>query len=106
MAKLPSSFRQRNRTTRAFREQYAKLPAHIQELTRAACHLFEQNPRHPSLRYHELEDRKRGKNMPGSRSVSITMQYRAIHDVAPDGVNVWYWIGTHAQYNRFTGQSE
>ena len=106
MAKLPSSFRRRNRTTREFREQYDKLPKHIQDLTRAACRQFNDDPTHPSLRYHGLEDRKRGSHPPDSFSVSITMQYRAIHAVANDGVNVWCWIGTHAQYNRFTGQSE
>ena len=39
---------------------------------------------------------------PGSFSVSVTMNYRAIFFL--DGpVNVWYWIGTHADYDRFTG---
>jgi len=44
MAKLPSSFRARNRTTRSFREQYARLPSHVQELVRAACLLGEIIP--------------------------------------------------------------
>jgi hypothetical protein len=30
------------------------------------------------------------------------MQYRAIYAVA-DGKNVWYWVGTHAEYDIFTG---
>ena len=38
-----------------------------------------------------------------SSSVSITMQYRAIYTV--DGTdNVWYWIGTHADYDVFIGK--
>jgi hypothetical protein len=104
MAKLPSSFRSKNRTTEEFREQYARLPEHIKELTRGACVLFDQNPAHPSLRHHPLEDRKTSSHTPGSFSVSISMQYRAIYLVDPkDSVNVWYWIGTHAEYKRFTG---
>lgn len=102
MAKLPSSFRTRNRTTRSFREQFFRFPAHVQQLTRDASRLFDCDPDHPSLRRHRLIDKKSGKHAPDSISVSITMQYRAIY-VSADGMNVWYWIGTHAQYNSFTG---
>jgi hypothetical protein len=102
VARLPSSFRSRNRTTREFREQFARLPARIQQLARAACLLFDGSPNHPSLRHHELKDTKKGRHVPGSFSVSITMQYRAIY-VASGGINVWYWIGTHAEYDAFTG---
>jgi hypothetical protein len=103
MGKLPSSFRKANRTTRQFRDLYSRLPAHIQELTRDACRLFDKNPNHPSFRIHVLEDNKRGSHLPESVSVSITMQYRAIYFRDDVGINVWYWIGSHADYDRFTG---
>lgn len=61
-----------------------------------------RHPHHPSFRLHELEDNKKGEHVPGSFSVSITRQYRAIF-VHENGVNVWYWIGTHADYDVFTG---
>ena len=32
------------------------------------------------------------------------MQYRAIYVEVGD-TNVWYWIGTHAAYNHFTGKN-
>ena len=105
MAKLPSSFRKRNRTTRIFRELLADLPAEILEMARAACLLFDKNPAHPSLRHHELTDNKSGSHVPKSFSVSITMRYRAIYAIGDDGVNVWYWIGTHAAYDTFTGRT-
>ena len=101
MEKLPSSFRERNRTSREFREQYARLPDKIQRLVREACVFFDQNPNHPSLRRHLLVDRSESSHQPGSFSVSITMQYRAIY-VEVDGANVWYWIGTHAAYKTYT----
>lgn len=103
MARLPSSFRDKNRTTRQFRELFDALPGHIQNLCRGACQLFNDNPAHPSLRHHDLEDTKKGQHVPGSRSVSITMQYRAIYVVGEDGRNIWYWVGTHGDYDVFTG---
>ena len=33
------------------------------------------------------------------------MQYRAIYATDEDGVNVWYWIGTHADYDVFVGNA-
>ena len=30
------------------------------------------------------------------------MRYRAVYIVDGDA-NVWYWVGTHADYDRFTG---
>ena len=103
MTKLPNSFRSRNRTTRQFREQLAALPPHILELARQACILFDQDPSHRSLRHHELKDVKKGSHEEGSFSVSITMQYRAIY-VVRGGINIWYWVGTHADYETFTGR--
>jgi len=102
MARLPSSFRARNRTTRSFRELYAKLPKHVQRLIHGACFLFNDNPHLPSFRRHELKEIKKGSHLPGSISITPTMQYRAIF-VEKDGINEWYWVGTHADYKTFTG---
>jgi hypothetical protein len=53
---------------------------------------------------HALEDNNKGRHRKTSFSVTITMQYRAIFVV--DGeVNVWYWIGSHSDYNTFTGKT-
>jgi len=104
MAKLPNSFREKNRTTRNFRQQYARLPEPVKGAVRIACVLFDGDPAHHSLGLHSLKETKKGEHCVGSYSVSPTMQYRAIYAVEQaTGVNVWYWIGTHAEYNRFTG---
>lgn len=67
------------------------------------CRLFDKDPFHPSLRHHELKDTKRGNHRPESFSVSITMKYRAIY-VKQGGLNVWYWIGSHADYDTLVGK--
>jgi hypothetical protein len=101
MAKLPSSFRERNQTSRNFRDQYALLPELVQLAVREACKLFDSNPAHPSLRHHRLKDTKQSKHPVDSYSVSPTMQYRALYTVR-GGINVWFWIGTHADYKGYT----
>jgi hypothetical protein len=82
---------------------FVQLPKRVQELAKEAFRLFRQNPDHPSLRRHALEDSDKGRHRIGSFSASITMQYRAIYAV--DGnVNVWYWIGSHNDYENFIGK--
>jgi hypothetical protein len=92
-----------NRRTWGFHLMLSALPAHIQQQATAAFAMFQANPQHPSLRLHALAPTKKGQHFPGSTSVSITINYRAIY-VVRNGVNVWYWIGTHADYDAFTGR--
>jgi hypothetical protein len=65
--------------------------------------LFDRDPAHRSLRHHRLKDNKKSQHAPDTYSVSPTMGCRALYVVTPDGVNVWYWIGTHGEYDVFTG---
>ncbi|GAC1342242.1 MAG: hypothetical protein NVSMB14_07030 [Isosphaeraceae bacterium] len=93
----------RNVRTADFKLQYDRLPVRIQRLAVAAYRRFLNDPGHSSLRLHTLDDNNRGRHRKGSRSVSITMQYRAIF-VEDEDTNTWYWIGTHAEYDAFTGK--
>ncbi len=90
---------QRNVRTREFRYLYGELPPRIQALGVKIFGLYLDNP---SLGLHRLKDNSKGSHKDGSHAVSINAQYRAVYFVN-GGVNVWYWVGTHAQYNRFTG---
>ena len=67
-----------------------------------AIRLWEANPKHRSLRLHPLKDTKKGRHASGSFSISLNMQYRAIY-VWDGGVAVWYWVGSHADYDRLIG---
>ncbi len=93
----------RNRRTKEFKDQFDRLPSDVQKLATAAFERFQVDPSHPALRHHALDDNKKGQHRQGSFSVSVTMQYRAIYTT--DGhVIVWYWIGTHADYDVFVGK--
>ncbi len=93
----------KNVRTVKFKELFGKLPESVKKLARAAYRLFRKNPSHPSLHLHDLKDNKKGQHRDSSKAVSVSAQYRAIFVVEGD-TNVWYWIGTHNDYNTFTGR--
>ncbi len=82
-----------SRTTRRFRSSFANLPPNVQQQTRQAYRLWLDNPRHPSLRF------KRLKMANLVYSVRIGGTFRAV-GVIEDDVIVWFWIGSHADYDR------
>jgi len=94
---------QPNVRTGNFKKLLAKLPPHIREAAEEAYRFFQQTPNHPILENHPLEDTKKGRHRNRSRAVSITRRYRAIY-VTEGPTNVWYWIGSHEDYNNFVGK--
>lgn len=91
-----------NVRTCKYKEQLLSLPQHVQDLADLTFKAFVANPFDPSLERHDLNDTKKGRHRNGSFAVSITRRYRAIATI-DGGVNVWYWIGSHEDYNNFTG---
>jgi hypothetical protein len=69
---------------------YNALPAQIREQADRAFELLKANPRHPSLHF---------KQVGRFWSARVGLQYRAVGVDALDGV-VWFWIGTHAEYDK------
>jgi hypothetical protein len=83
-----------SRTTRQFRDLFAALPQRAQRQAREAYRLFRENPSHPGLHF------KRVHPDPPTYSARVGISYRAVG--ALDGsVVTWYWIGTHAEYDKF-----
>jgi hypothetical protein len=103
MARLLSSFRARNRTTRDFRAGYARLTTQQQLLVRRVAVDFDSNPNRAGFRLHQLRDTSNSHHHPDSWSVSVTMGIRAVF-IVDNGIRVWYWIGTHADYDKLVGQ--
>lgn len=93
----------RNVRTRQYKERLSHLPERIQQAAQEAFEAFKRDPFDPTLNNHQLTDTKKGQHRNGSRSVSVTRRYRAIY-VEDDGDNVWYWIGSHEDYNNFVGK--
>jgi hypothetical protein len=92
----------RNVRTAEYHRLLVSLPTSVKRNADAAFMVFQQNPNHPALRRHQLQNTHRGRHRSGSWSVSVNLQYRAIY-VVDGSTNVWYWIGSHSDYDTFTG---
>ena len=82
----------RSRRTASFRKAFAALPESVREQARDAYRRFPDNPNHPGLRF------KRIHSSDPVYSVRVGMGYRAVGVLEGD-VMVWFWIGTHADYD-------
>lgn len=82
-----------SRTTRSFRAAFAALPEEIQSQARRVYRLFRDDPAHPSLRFKKVDEAE------NVYSVRIGLGYRAL-GVLEGSVVIWFWIGSHAQYDR------
>ncbi|MEH2397168.1 hypothetical protein [Nostoc sp.] len=77
-------------TTRRFWERYNVLPEEVQRIADQCYELLKSDPSHPSLHF-----KKVGKYW----SVRVGRNYRALGVEVKDGI-LWFWIGTHAEYNK------
>jgi hypothetical protein len=77
-----------------FWRAYQALPKEIRELADAKYELLKADPEHPSLHFKKI----------GSYwSVRVGLHYRALAVESDDGV-VWFWIGSHADYDVLVGR--
>ena len=72
---------------------YEALPAHVRGVADKNFALLKADPRHPSLHF---------KRIGSLWSVRVGDRYRALGTDVADGV-MWFWIGTHAEYDRIVG---
>ena len=83
--------------TARFRKAFAELPADIRKQARQAYKLFLENPHHPSLRFKSIHQSR------PIYSVRIGLNYRAVGVREADEI-IWYWIGSHADYDKLIQQ--
>jgi len=72
---------------------YRALPRDIQRYADRAFGQLKADPHHPSLHF-----KKTGVFW----SSRVGLHYRALAVEVPSGV-LWFWIGTHAEYDRLVG---
>ena len=80
--------------TPSFWACYKILPKKVQAIADNKFSLLKEDPRHPSLHF-----KKTGKFF----SVRIGKKHRALAVQAEEAI-VWFWIGTHAQYDDLIGR--
>ncbi len=87
----------KSKTTANFRKLFANLPDSIQQRSRQAYEKFKQDPNHPSLRFKQVHP-----TLP-IYSARISKDYRAV-GVLQDNEIIWFWIGSHADYDQLLSQ--
>ena len=71
---------------------YEALPVEVRVLADKNFELLKQDPGHHSLQFKAIGGRK-------LRSARVGLHHRALGLRTDDGVH-WFWIGTHAEYDR------
>ena len=83
-----------HRANPRFWDCYHRLPAEVRRVADANYELLKAVPDHPSLHL-----KRAGRFW----SVRVGIHYRALAMEGDDGL-VWFWIGSHAEYDRLVGQ--
>jgi len=83
----------KHRASPAFWQLFEQLPETTREQARRGYELLKDNPQHPSLHF---------KKIGRFRSIRVGRRHRALGVEIPGGI-LWFWIGTHAEYDRLLG---
>ena len=76
-----------------FWECYSRLSPAVRQLADKCYELMKEDPRHPSIRL---------KKVGPYYAARIGLHHRALAVKAPNGL-VWFWIGSHAEYDQLIG---
>ena len=86
-------------TTRQFRRLFRELPSEVQRSAHKAYRLWRTDPQHNSLQFKQVHTKE------PIFSVRVALGWRALGVVSEeDDTIVWYWIGSHAEYDRILSQ--
>ena len=83
--------------TAKFRKLFANLPVSVQETAKKNYVLWKNNPGHPGLEFKKVNPA-----LP-IYSVRIGQDWRALGQREGDDI-VWFWIGSHADYDKLLSQ--
>jgi len=72
---------------------YDQLADHIRDLADKNFSLLKTDPQHPSLQFKKVGDYRSARVGLGNRALAVEVE---------DGL-LWFWIGTHAEYDEWIG---
>lgn len=87
----------KHQTLPRFWELYRRLPPQVRKLADKNYQLLKTDPTHPSLHFKKIGRQKQ------LWSVRVGIHYRALA-LEKDEAVVWFWIGTHAEYDEMIGK--
>ena len=83
----------KSRTSKRFRDAFGILPEEIKQRSRKAFELWKSDPSHPGLKFRQISPKE------NIYSVRIGIGWRALGVREGDTIT-WFWIGSHAAYDR------
>ena len=86
----------KSQLTEDFVACFRRLPEEIKKLARKNYRLWRENPQHPSLQFKRVNKRE------PIYSIRVGIGFRAVGLWEGDTIS-WFWIGTHAEYDRLIG---
>jgi hypothetical protein len=89
----------KSRRTQRFRTLYEALPDRVQHDADAAYARFAANPAHPGLNFQRIQ----GIKAP-LFSARVSEQYRVLGRGEGSDTVIWFWIGTHQEYDKLLDQ--
>jgi len=82
-----------HKASKRFWRNFDELSPDLQQLARANFELLKEDPQHPSLHFKRVGE---------YWSVRIGLSHRAVGMDVREGI-LWFWIGTHDEYDRLFG---
>ncbi len=76
---------------------FRELPQSVKEKARKNYRLWVQNPNHPSLQFKQVHPKE------PIYSVRVGIGWRAL-GLKEDDAIYWFWIGSHADYDKLLNQ--
>ena len=80
--------------TNDFLQRFAQLPERVKQTARKNYQLWKENPTHPSLEFKKLNTQQ------PLYSIRVGIGWRAIGVLKASDTIVWFWIGSHSEYDK------
>ena len=76
-----------------FIRKFQELPERVKKTARKNYKLWKHDPNHPSLEFKEINAKEQ------IWSIRIGIGWRALGRLSEKDLIVWFWIGSHAEYD-------